>query len=147
MKPVALALAVLLAAGPALADSAIEISDPYARGGAGAPTGAAFMVIRNSGDTDDRLIGLRYPDAARAEIHEHVMEDGVMRMRPKEGGIAVPAGGEAVLERGGDHLMFMGLQDRFEDGETVTLTLIFEKAGEVEVTFAVDSARGAHAME
>ena len=56
-------------------------------------------------------------------------------------GIAVPAGGMAMLARGGDHVMFMGLKQSLAHGDTVDVTLVFEKAGEVAVTIPVDLER------
>lgn len=126
---------------PALAgEPTISIEGAYAR--SGPHSGAAFFTIRNAGDADDRLISARSDVAARVELHTHVEdENGVMRMRPVEDGIVVAGGGHHALERGGDHVMFMGLETPFEDGETVTVTLTFETAGDIEVDIPVDNAR------
>ncbi len=62
-------------------------------------------------------------------------------MRPIDGGIAVPAGGSHALKRGGDHVMFMGLDAPFEEGSTISVTLTFEKAGDVVVELPVDNDR------
>jgi hypothetical protein len=136
------ALAVLsLAAAPALAQG-IAVEDPYAITPVpGAPTGAAYMMIRNDGAAPDRLVGARSPAAELVELHAHREEDGVMRMRPVEGGLDLPAGSTLPLERGGAHVMLMGLTDPLEDGEVIPITLIFETAGEVAVEVPVDLAR------
>lgn len=80
---------LLLAAAPALAGIAVE--DPYAISPVpGAPTGAAYMVLRNDGAEPDRLLGVRSPAAKAVELHGHEEEDGVLRMRPIEGGSSCP---------------------------------------------------------
>jgi len=135
------ALAALTLASPALAQQ-IEVHDPYARSASpAARTGAAFMVIRNQGDADDRLIGASSPAAKLVQLHTHREAEGVMRMVHVEDGFVLPADGEIVMERGGRHVMFMGLTAPFEQGETVPLTLVFEQGGEVTVDVPVDLAR------
>jgi copper(I)-binding protein len=95
-----------------------------------------FMLIENAGDTDDRLIRVE-ADFARVELHTHQMTDGVARMM-EIGVIDVPAGGTAVLEPGGLHVMFMGLGgEGFDAGDRFTATLVFENAGRVDVMFDV----------
>ena len=124
-------------------DLAIVIEDPYARTSRpNAPTGAAFMVVVNHGDTEDRLIGAASEIAARVELHTHLEDaNGVMRMIEVEDGIPVPAGGRAELKRGGDHVMFMGLTGPLANGDTVEVTLTFEEAGEITVQIPVDLDR------
>lgn len=138
-------LAALVAALPAaaFAESKIEIHDPYARvSRPGAPTGAAFMVIRNQSTTEDVLLLAKSDVAAMVELHTHIETgDGIMQMVELEDGIAVPAGGEHAMARGGDHVMFMGLNEPLVQGQDVTVTLVFEQAGEVEVTIPVDNER------
>lgn len=136
------ACASLVLVTPALGQE-IEIHDPYARSASPmARTGAAFMVIHNHGDADDRLIGVASPAAEKVELHTHREEDGVMRMIHVEDGFALPAGdGEIVMKRGGHHVMFMGLTAPFEHGETVPLTLVFETTGEVTLDVPVDLER------
>ncbi len=134
------AFAVLIGL-PALAEnSTIMIKDAFAR--SGPQSGAAFFTIVNEGDADDRLVAVQSDAAARVELHTHIEdENGVMKMRPVEDGFAVPAGGMHALERGGDHVMFMGLAAPFEQGATVAVTLTFEKAGDVAVDIPVDNDR------
>ena len=121
----------------------VEVHHPYAIStGVGAQTGAAFMAIHNHGDTDDALIGVRSPAARRVELHQHVMTaDGVMSMTAVTDPVIIPAGGEILLDRGGYHIMFMGLAAPFEDGALIPLTLVFEHAGEIEVAVPVDQSR------
>ena len=106
-----------------------------------AKTGAAFMVIHNHGDASDRLIGASSPAAKMVQLHTHREEDGVMKMIHVEDGFALPADGEIVMERGGKHVMLMGLTGPLEQDEMIPLTLVFEKSGELEVEVPVDMAR------
>jgi len=125
---------------PALADILVE--DPYARSSSpAARVGAAFMVISNTGDEDDRLISATTNAAKRVELHTHVITDGVAKMMEVDGGFVVPAHGEVLLQRGGYHVMMMGLTAPLVQGETVTLHLVFEKAGEMTLEVTVDSER------
>ena len=135
---------VLLATPLAAGEAATAIIDPYARSsGATAQSGAAFMTIENRGDTDDRLIGADADIAARVELHTHEEDDdGVMRMFQVEDGFAIPAGGRHSLERGGAHVMLMGIEAPFEDGGTIALSLEFEHAGTIAVEVPVDLSRG-----
>lgn len=137
--------AALLFATPLAAGSDVEVHDAYARA-SNDKAGAAFMMIHNHGDSDDRLIGAASPAAKLVQLHTHVEDaNGVMKMMHVEEGFELPAGGEVVLKRGGHHVMFMGLNDPFEQGEMIPLTLIFEKAGEVELEVEVDLERkGGH---
>ncbi|MCI5097450.1 MAG: copper chaperone PCu(A)C [Rhodobacteraceae bacterium] len=135
--------ATLTLAGAAVAGDAIKIMDPYARSARpGAPTGAAFMGIMNMSGEADRLIGASSDIAKRVELHTHIdAGDGVMQMRHDEDGFEIPAGGTHMLQRGGDHVMFMGLSQSLEQGDTVTVTLTFEKAGDMVVEIPVDLER------
>lgn len=135
-------VAALSFALPAFADG-IMIHDPYARASAMmSQSGAAFMEIMNQTDTDDRLIAARSDVAQRVELHTHVEDDnGVMRMMEVEEGFAIPAGGGHALARGGDHVMFLGLNQSFEHGDEIEVTLVFEEAGEMTVTIPIDLER------
>jgi periplasmic copper chaperone A len=142
LKPIFAAAAATLAFSvPAIAD--IIVSDPYARSsGPTAKSGAAFLVIENTGDTDDHLIAVMSDFAKRTELHTHIESgDGVMSMVHVEEGFAVPAGGMVNLIRGGKHVMMMGLMQPMLQDETFIITLIFRDAGEVTVTVPVDLAR------
>ncbi len=141
-KSVAAACAVFLLTGPVLAEGAkIQVQDPYARA-SNTMAGAAFMVLENTGDEDDRLISVESDVSKRIELHTHKENsDGVMQMIHVEEGFVIPAGGSHSLKRGGDHVMFMGLNDPMEHGETVTVTLVFEKAGPITVEIPVDLER------
>jgi copper(I)-binding protein len=121
----------------------ILIEDGYAHAALpSAPTGAAYMRITNESDADDRLLEVRTEAADRAALHDHEMQDGIARMRPVAGGIEVPAHATVVLETGGLHVMLMGLAAPLQDGDSVAMTLVFERAGEIPVTLPVDLGRG-----
>ncbi|TCK99321.1 hypothetical protein BXY66_3823 [Shimia isoporae] len=139
-----LSLAAIAAASVAMpAFAEISINDPYARvANPKAKNAGAFMVIANSGDEDDRLLSVKSEVAARTELHTHKETgDGVMKMMEVEEGFVIPAGGEHGLVRGGDHVMFMGLGTGLAHGDTVPVTFVFEKAGEIVVEIPVDLER------
>jgi len=121
----------------------IVVEDAYARAaGVNAKAGAAFMEISNHTPEDDRLLSATSDVAARVELHTHKdMGGGVMQMSHVEEGFVIPAGETHMLERGGDHVMFMGLNRSLNDGDVVTVTLTFEKAGEMVVEIPVDLNR------
>ncbi|MGQ7959561.1 copper chaperone PCu(A)C [Pseudomonas sp. SP16.1] len=101
-----------------------------------APTAAAYFVVRNQGGEADRLLGASTPVAGKAELHEHLHADGVMKMQQVQD-VTIPAGGEVRFEPMGYHVMLFELKQQARDGERFALTLNFEKAGEVEVEVAV----------
>ncbi len=113
------------------------IGDPWARATPPvAPVGAGYLALHNTGGDDERLLSAGAEVAESVELHTHIMEDNVMRMREVES-IEIPAGDRVLLEPGGLHIMFIGLKAPLVAGETFPLTLIFEKAGETTVTVAV----------
>ncbi|SLN67239.1 hypothetical protein AQS8620_03134 [Aquimixticola soesokkakensis] len=132
-----LAAALACIALPAFADIVVE--NPYFRtSGAMATSGAAFMVLHNTGETADRLIAARSDLSSRVELHTHLAGDnGVMRMLEVEDGFAVAPQARHELARGGDHVMFLGLDRRVAEGDIVTVTLTFEQAGDVVVEVPV----------
>ncbi|MDP4033736.1 MAG: copper chaperone PCu(A)C [Pseudorhodobacter sp.] len=142
MKSILTAAAVAFGM-PAFAHGDISITDAYARSAsASASTGAAFMVIENHADTDDRLISAASDVAKMVQLHTHVQDAaGVMHMVEVPEGFAIPAGGSHALARGGDHVMFMGLTRALNQGDVVQLTLTFENAGAMTIAVPVDLAR------
>jgi len=127
---------------PAFADG-IEVHHAYARTAfPGGPSGAAFMVIHNHGTTDDQLIDARSNAAARVELHTHVdAGEGVMQMRHVPEGFPLPADGEIVMERGGNHVMFMGVKDTWAQGDLIPLTLVFQSGLTLDLEVEVDLNR------
>lgn len=121
------------AAGTPATGSAIVVEDAWARPSPMmAGNGAAYMVIRNTGNVDDALIGAASDVAETVELHETTMEGDMAGMHPVEA-IPVPAGGSVSLEPGGYHVMLIGLKQELQPGQTITLTLTFEKAGQITV--------------
>jgi len=104
----------------------------------GAKVGGGYLTIENKGTTPDKLIGGSTPAAARVEIHEMAMNNGVMTMRPVNGGLSIPPGQSVTLAPGGYHIMMMELKGPLKKGDKVPVTLKFEKAGEVKVTFEIE---------
>jgi copper(I)-binding protein len=102
----------------------------------GGSNSAAYMTLINSGDTPDALIAAETDVAETVELHTVEMENEVMKMRPVPQ-IDVPAQGEQMLKPGGFHIMLLGIQHDLKDGETVTLTLTFEKSGTMDVVAPV----------
>jgi copper(I)-binding protein len=148
-----LLLAAVLLAGCSERDSksSIEIEQPWARAvksmsghdQADANTdkkgemvvkqnGAAYMTIKNSGSHEDKLLSASSDVADAVEIHLSRMVDGVMKME-KIDYIAIPAGGEAVLQPGGYHIMLIGLIKDLQPGEEIDFSLDFENAGQVQI--------------
>jgi len=119
------------------------VSDSYARStGPLAKAGAAYMKIMNHSKKDDRLISVYSDIAKKTELHTHLKSDnGVMKMLPIDKGIEIGAMKEHALVRGGEHIMFMGLKEPFENGKIIPVTLLFEKAGEVNIEVVVDQKR------
>ena len=102
-----------------------------------APTAAAYFILHNQGSEADRLLSVATPVAGKAELHQHLHEDGVMKMQQVQD-VAVPAAGEARFEPMGYHVMLFNLKQPLKDGERFPLTLTFEKAGAIEVEVAVE---------
>ncbi|SEM89732.1 hypothetical protein SAMN04488077_10982 [Roseovarius tolerans] len=135
------ALAGLTLAAPAMAQE-IHVLDTYARSASPmAKTGAAFMLIENIGDAPDRLIAVKSTAAKKVELHTHREQGGVMKMVHVEEGFELGAGETLFLQRGGHHVMFMGLTEPFEQGKTIPLTLVFETSGEITLDIPVDLER------
>jgi len=96
-----------------------------------APTAAGYLTIANKGSEADRLVAASTPLAETGELHIMQVKDGVMTMRPVEGGIEIPPGGTVTLAPGGYHLMFITLKETLKDGGKLPVTLTFEKAGAI----------------
>ncbi len=129
------ALAFTLFAGITIAAQAAEIaiSDPYARAvPPGQPNSAVFLSLTNSSAQNHALVGAESPVAGVTELHTHVNEDGMMRMRRIDR-IELPAGETVTLKPGGLHLMLIGLKQSLEPGASVDLTLIYDDGSRMSV--------------
>lgn len=137
--PTFAALCALAFASPALAAD-ITVSSPWARASApNAPNGAAYLEIANAGKDADRLLSASSPVADKVELHTHLMDNGVMKMRPVEG-FEVAPGAPQVLRPGGNHIMLMGLKQTLKPGASFPVTLTFAKAGAITVEVPVQDA-------
>jgi copper(I)-binding protein len=141
-KFMAIAAAMVLSAGILTVANAqtagdVTVSDAWIR--ASAPkqmNGAGYATIQNKSAQADRLISATADVAMRVELHTVITEKGVAQMRQVTG-IDVPANGTASLQPGGFHVMFVKLNQPFEQGKTVPIKFTFERAGEVIVNFEV----------
>lgn len=116
----------------------LEIDQPWTR--ATPPTaraGGGFLTITNKGTTPDRLVAVRSPASEKAEVHEMKMDGSVMRMRALENGLEIPPGATVALKPGGYHIMLMGLKAPFAKDTKIPVTLVFEKAGSIDVVLTV----------
>lgn len=118
----------------------LEIDRPWARATAPtAPAGGGYLTIVNKGTASDRLIAVRSTVAQASEIHEMKMEGNIMRMRELDKGLEIPAGSTVTLAPSGLHVMLIGLKEPLKKGTKVPLTLVFERAGSIDVELDVES--------
>jgi copper(I)-binding protein len=129
----------------------LQIANPWTRATPkGSTVAGGYMVITNKGTSSDRLVGGSTAVAGRFEVHRMAMEGGVMTMRPVEGGLEIKPGESVELKPGSFHVMLMGLKQPLEKGQRIKGTLEFEKAGKVEIEYAVEAigatpaAKGGH---
>lgn len=126
----------------------LTIEQPWSRATpGGAKVGGGYLRITNAGTVPDRLIGGSFPPASKVEVHEMRLDGDVMRMKPVEGGLEIKPGATVDLKPGGLHLMFMGLKEPLKEGQTLKGTLTFEKAGSIDVEYAVRGMGGAAPAE
>jgi copper(I)-binding protein len=145
-----LVLSLLVLAGAAQAQSyrlgQLRISAAHARPTvAMQPTGGAYLTIENEGDGADILLAASTPAAASTQIHSMKMDGNVMRMR-EVGKLELPPHSQLAMTPGaGYHLMLVGLKQPLKAGAQFPLTLVFEKAGKLQLTVSVDAdAMGTH---
>ncbi len=103
----------------------------------GAKVAGGYLRIVNRGRQADRLVGGSLVAAGGFEVHESTNVDGVARMRPLERGLEIRPGETVELKPGGLHLMFLDLKEPLREGQAVRGTLVFERAGTIEVTYQV----------
>ena len=103
----------------------------------GAKIGTGYFTIENKGTTADKLVGVSGEVSDKIEVHEMSMNNGVMKMRPVDGGLTIEPGKTVKLAPSGYHLMIMDLKSPLKQGGKVPVTLEFEKAGKVAVTLDV----------
>ena len=116
----------------------IHITQPWARATPkGASAGAGYMTVTNNGSAPDRLNCVSSDVSAECQIHTMTMDNGVMKMRPVEGGLEIKPGETVTLKPGGLHVMLLDLKHPLEQGGTVKVELKFDKAGTVSVDYPI----------
>ncbi|CEA05157.1 putative membrane or periplasmic protein [Pseudomonas saudimassiliensis] len=139
--PLSIAFSAILAGSPAMSHDFtagdIHIIHPWSRAlPPVAPTGAAYLGLENRGGQADRLIAATSPIAGRVELHEHVHQDGLMKMQQIDS-VEIAPGTQVEFKPGGHHLMLFELQQTLVEGGSYPMTLTFEQAGEVEIEVKV----------
>jgi len=116
----------------------IHIAHPWSREiPKGASVAGGYFTIENKGTTPDRLIGGSAEIAGRFQIHQMKTEGGVMKMRELDKGIEIAPGKSVTFAPSGYHVMLLDLKSAPKAGESFMGTLVFEKAGKVDVKFVV----------
>ena len=135
-------LAGLVRAEPIATVGTVAIHDAWARASLGQTgTSAAYMTLETSGEEADRLVAAASPVAASAELHTHLMDGGVARMRPVAA-VEIAPGAPTVLEPGGLHIMLIGLEEKLVEGATLPLSLTFEEAGTIDLEVPIRGVGG-----
>ena len=128
-----LAAALLATATLGAQAGAISVTDPYALAvPPGQPNSAVFMTLVNNSKENRALVAAETPSAGVVELHTHVHEDGMMKMR-KVDNIEIPAGQTVTLKPSGFHVMLIGLKQKLEPGQEVHMNLIFDKGGKEHI--------------
>jgi copper(I)-binding protein len=144
---VSVAAAAFAATGAAAHEykvGAIDIGHPWSR-----PTpkdaniAGGYLTITNKGKTADRLIGGSSPVASQIEVHEIVDIDGMAKTRPVAGGIEIKPGKTVELKPGALRIVLLGLKEPLQVGQRIKGTLVFEKAGPVDIIYNVEENAGA----
>ena len=139
MKKTIFAAASVLFCQLALA-AGIQLGDAYSYPTMeGMQQGGVFLPLTNTDKKDDVLVGASIDKSLvdKVELHTHINENGVMKMREVKGGIPLPAGKTTELKRGSFHIMFFGLKKMFKVGDTFPLTLKFKNNKPQTVTVTV----------
>lgn len=139
--PIVLAVAAAMPATCVLAASyrvgAIEVTQAWSRPAAKGQTGVGYMTLANSGAAPATLVKVETAIAARAELHQSVMNGGVMSMKSLPAGVIIPAGGKVELAPAGIHIMLVGLKQKLELGQKAPLTLVFKDGARVQIQLPV----------
>ena len=123
------------------AAESVIFSDAYIRlAPPSAPAAGAFMIIRNTGNQAYAIIKADNPASKLTELHTHLHEDGVMKMRPVKS-IPLPAGGEATLKPGGLHIMMIDLKSPLKEGDSVPVTFTFDDGSSKLIVIPVKKGR------
>ena len=138
----AAAMSIPLAAVAQAGGAQMQVEGAWARraallkGAAGSGNSAVYALLVNAGNAPDALVAAASDAAGTVEIHESFLESGMMMMRAVRK-IDVPAGSKVEMKPGGYHVMLINLKRDLKAGETISVTLQFEKAGKIPVTATV----------
>lgn len=115
------------------ADARLMIHDPYVRlAPPGAQVTGAYMVISNAGGTDRKLLKAESTVAKTVELHNHINENGVMKMRQVPS-IDVKANAQAELKPGSYHIMLINMKKALKEGDSVAITLSFDDGSKQQI--------------
>jgi copper(I)-binding protein len=117
----------------------VTVTSPWTRAAGAGATGAGYMTLRNTGTTPERIVSGRTPAARTVELHTHIRDGDVMRMRQVQG-IDLPPGQDVRLQPGGLHIMLIGLTDALRQGTKIPLTLVLASGRELALELTVESA-------
>jgi hypothetical protein len=118
----------------------ITVEHAWARATPGkVTTGGAYMTLVDRGATPDRLVGVSTPVAGKAELHMSMQDGGIMKMHAVAG-VTVEPGHTTELKPGGYHVMLLELSQPLKEGDSFPMTLMFEKAGSIQVTVKIEKA-------
>lgn len=124
--------------------ASVTITDPWVKAVASGEMTAAFGTLSNSGDADVTLVSASTSVSDMVQLHETVMSDGAMTMQEKDGGFTIGSGESFDLAPGGNHIMFMGVNQDLEPGADVTVTLTFDDGSTLDVDAVVKEYAGAN---
>lgn len=117
----------------------LRITAPWMRATPkGASVASGYMTITNKGSEPDRLVSIQSDVATTVEVHEMSQSGEVMKMRPLEKPLEIAPGGVVELKPSGYHLMFSHLKQGVNEGDKVRVTMVFEKAGKIEIELATE---------
>jgi periplasmic copper chaperone A len=129
-------LATLLISACGSSSAELTVQDAWARPAINGNNGAAYFIIENDTSSEDTLLSVTSDIASAVEVHMSMMDgNGVMSMQMQEA-VTVPSGKTLEFKPGGLHVMLIRLNQDLKIGDTISLTLIFEKTGSrtIEVT-------------
>ena len=134
--------ALLLMAMASVSHAQVVAHDAWSRITApSVPTGVVFVQLHNTGTQQDALIGASTNVAQKVELHNHIHDNGVMRMRQVKH-IDIQAGKQVTLQPGGLHIMLMGLKQPLKRNQTFELTLQYQSGHQQTITVTVNNGEG-----
>lgn len=130
-------LATLLVSACGSSSAELTVQDAWARPASKGENGAAYFVIENRTDSHDALTGASTDIASAAEAHMSMQTDqGVMTMSMQDS-VQILPGENVTFKPGGLHIMLVDLKQDLKVGDTFTLTLSFEKSGDITLEIQV----------